>query len=99
MEAWTTFVGALAALKEGDGTLLDHTLVLAHSDTSFAKTHLVQALPVMTAGSAGGGWIKIEHSHCGETATRSRGSRSPPSRSWDCRSSAGAALRWTPINR
>ncbi len=54
MEAWTTFVGALAALKEGDGTLLDHTLVIAHSDTSFAKTHLVQALPVMTAGSAGG---------------------------------------------
>ena len=54
MEAWTTFVGALAALKEGDGTLLDNTLVLAHSDTSFAKTHLVQALPVMTAGSAGG---------------------------------------------
>jgi hypothetical protein len=28
--------------------------VVAHSDTSFAKTHLVQALPVMTAGSAGG---------------------------------------------
>lgn len=54
MEAWTTFVGALAALREGDGTLLDQTFVVAHSDTSFAKTHLVQALPVMTAGSAGG---------------------------------------------
>ena len=54
MEAWSVFVGALAAMKEGDGTLLDNTLVVAHSDTSFAKTHLVQALPVMTAGSAGG---------------------------------------------
>jgi hypothetical protein len=34
--------------------LLDNSLVLAHSDTSFAKTHLLQGVPAMTAGSAGG---------------------------------------------
>jgi hypothetical protein len=54
MEAWATFVATLASFKEGDGTLLDNSLVLAHSDTSFAKTHLLQGVPAMTAGSAGG---------------------------------------------
>jgi hypothetical protein len=39
---------------EGDGTLLDNCLVLAHSESSFAKSHRVTTLPVMIAGSAGG---------------------------------------------
>jgi hypothetical protein len=54
MEAWATFVQKLAAIEEGDGTLLDNTFVLAHSETSFAKVHDVLGLPVMTAGRAGG---------------------------------------------
>ncbi len=54
MEAWTTFVQKLAGIREGDGTLLDNCLVLAHSETSFAKVHDVSGLPVMTAGRAGG---------------------------------------------
>jgi hypothetical protein len=49
-----TFVGALDAIKEGDGTLLDHTLVYAHSDTSFAKIHSNESIPVMFIGSGGG---------------------------------------------
>ena len=54
MEAWAGFVARLAAIEEGDGTLLDHCLVMAHSETSFARYHDVSGLPVMTAGRAGG---------------------------------------------
>lgn len=41
-------------MREGDGTLLDNCLVLAHSDVSLAKVHDVTELPVMLAGRAGG---------------------------------------------
>ena len=54
MEAWGDFVGALDAVKEGDRTLLDNTLVFAHSETEFAKFHTIDNLPMMTAGSGGG---------------------------------------------
>lgn len=54
MDAWATFVGALARIKEGDGTLLDNTLVLAHSETQFAKYHTIDGIPMMIAGSGGG---------------------------------------------
>jgi hypothetical protein len=54
MEAFAAFIGALAAVNEGDGTLLDHSLVYAHSDTSFAKTHALDNIPVLIAGRAGG---------------------------------------------
>jgi len=54
LDAWADFVSILAAVKEGDGTLLDNCLVLAHSDTSFAKTHDVLGIPIMLAGRAGG---------------------------------------------
>ena len=54
MEAWVYFVGALDKVQEGDRTLLDNTLVLAHSETEFAKFHTIDNIPMMTAGSAGG---------------------------------------------
>jgi hypothetical protein len=54
MDAWAGFVGRLASTPEGAGTLLDNCLVLAHSESSFAKSHQVTLLPVMIAGSAGG---------------------------------------------
>lgn len=54
MNAWATFVRRLADTPEGDGTLLDNCLVLGHSESSFAKSHQVTALPVMVAGRAGG---------------------------------------------
>ena len=54
MDQWGTFVRVLDSVKEGDGTLLDNTLVVAHSDTDFAKVHTVSNLPVMFAGRAGG---------------------------------------------
>jgi hypothetical protein len=54
MEAWVTFVSALDAVKEGDRTLLDNSLIFAHSETEFAKFHTIDNIPMMTAGSGGG---------------------------------------------
>jgi hypothetical protein len=54
MEAWATFLGALEAIREGDGTVLDNCLILAHSDSSNPTIHSVSGLPVMLAGKAGG---------------------------------------------
>jgi hypothetical protein len=54
LTALGAFVHALAAVKEGDGTLLDNMLLFAHSDTQFAKTHSVDGIPIMLIGKAGG---------------------------------------------
>jgi hypothetical protein len=54
MEAWADFLTALASVKEGDGRLLDHMLVYAHSDTSLARLHALNNFPIMFAGGAGG---------------------------------------------
>ncbi len=54
MESWAEFVAILAGVKEGDGTLLDHSLVYAMSDISYAKIHSLDNIPMFTAGTAGG---------------------------------------------
>ncbi len=54
MVACRDFVDALASIKEGDGTLLDNTLLFAHSDCSIAKSHAVEGIPMMVIGSAQG---------------------------------------------
>ncbi len=54
MEGLLTMVTALDSVKEGDGTLLDHTLMLAHSECSYAKIHSLETLPMFIAGRAGG---------------------------------------------
>ncbi len=54
MEAFATFLAALEGVREGDGTLLDSCLVLAHSESSDAMSHSVTGLPVLLAGRAGG---------------------------------------------
>jgi hypothetical protein len=54
MGAWAQLVGSLAAVKEGDGTLLDNTLIYAHSEVSRGQNHATHGVPIMTAGRAGG---------------------------------------------
>lgn len=54
MIAWKEFLDAISAIEEGDGTLLDNCLILAHSDCSIAKSHAVEGIPAMVAGNAGG---------------------------------------------
>lgn len=54
MVAWREFLDEIAGIPEGDGTLLDNCLILAHSDCSIAKSHAVEGIPMMIAGNAGG---------------------------------------------
>jgi hypothetical protein len=54
MIAWAEFLQAMKDIPEGDGTLLDNMLILAHSDCSIAKAHAVEGIPTMVAGRAGG---------------------------------------------
>lgn len=54
MIAWKEFLDEIDKIPEGDGTLLDNCLILAHSDCSIAKSHAVEGIPTMVAGNAGG---------------------------------------------
>ena len=47
-------VSALSNVKEGDGTLLDHTALLATTDVSYARAHSIEEYPILIAGKAGG---------------------------------------------
>jgi hypothetical protein len=47
-------LGALHAVPEGDGTLLDNCLVLGTTDCSYGKAHSIEDYPILLAGSAGG---------------------------------------------
>ncbi len=54
MEGLGLFLTELDAIKEGDGTLLDNSLVMAFSDTGYAKIHAIENIPMFFAGRAGG---------------------------------------------
>ena len=44
----------LDSIEEGDGTLLDNSVVFAHSCTEFPKDHGTKNIPVLIAGTGGG---------------------------------------------
>lgn len=48
------FLSSLEAIKEGDGTLLDNSLMLGFSDTGYAKIHSTDNIPMFLGGGAGG---------------------------------------------
>jgi hypothetical protein len=54
MEALATFIQAFKSVREGDGTLLDNTLIFANSDTGNSRIHSVDDIPVIMIGTAGG---------------------------------------------
>jgi hypothetical protein len=54
VSALAKFLDKLKATPDGDGTLLDHSMVLFGSCLSNSNTHNHIPLPVLTAGSAGG---------------------------------------------
>jgi len=54
MEEWAYFVEAFARQREGDGTLLDNTLIYASTDSNWARIHSIDGIPMFTAGRAGG---------------------------------------------
>jgi hypothetical protein len=71
MECFAELVAALDGIKEGDGTLLDHSLVLAYTDTSNAKLHAIDGIPMFLAGSANGKMKTGQHI-AGNSETTSR---------------------------
>jgi hypothetical protein len=54
LKEWGYFVDKLASTPEGVGSVLDRSLVFAHSDCQVAKVHSITGIPMMTAGSLGG---------------------------------------------
>ncbi len=54
MELFASFLKELDAIQEGNGTLLDHSLVMAFTDQAYARIHSVDGLPILVAGGASG---------------------------------------------
>lgn len=61
METFASLLKIMDGIKEGAGTLLDHSLILATSESNYAKIHSLDSLPIMVAGSAGGKWKSGQH--------------------------------------
>jgi len=71
MQAFGEFLTEMDAIKEGDGTLLDNSLVMGFSDTGYAKIHSIENIPVLFAGGAGGKHKAGQHIAAkGESITR-----------------------------
>ena len=71
MQGLGVFLNEMDAIKEGDGTLLDNMLVLAFSDTGYAKIHSIENIPMLLAGRAGGKHKAGQHIHStGDAVTR-----------------------------
>jgi hypothetical protein len=71
MECFAELLKAMDEIKEGEGTLLDHSLVLAYTDTSNAKIHAIDGIPMFLAGRASGR-IKTGMHIAGQGETTSR---------------------------
>lgn len=52
--AFPEFLRALDEIREGEGTLLDNSLVFGLSESGWAKIHSVDNIPMFFAGGAGG---------------------------------------------
>lgn len=61
IEALAEQIAALAAIEEGDGTLLDHMVLLGTSEISWGKTHSIEDMPIVLAGSCGGRLLMGHH--------------------------------------
>ena len=71
MQAFGDFLVELDSVKEGSGTLLDNSLIMAFSDTGYAKIHSIDNIPMFLAGKAGGRHKSGQHIHTtGESVTR-----------------------------
>lgn len=72
MDEFAYLLQALDAVPEGDGTLLDHSVVLAASETSEGRTHSLDEIPLLVAGGGCGRLVTGQHvrSHSQESATK-----------------------------
>lgn len=56
MDTFAHLAKKLDGIKEGAGTLLDNSLILATSESNFARLHTIDNLPILVAGRGGGKW-------------------------------------------
>jgi hypothetical protein len=71
MQGFGDFLKELDAIKEGDNTLLDNSLVMGFSDTGYAKIHSLENIPMFLAGGASGKHKAGQHiATRGESVTR-----------------------------
>ena len=71
MEFLVDLIQALDSIREGQGTLLDRSLLFAYTDHGEARLHSMKDYPVFTAGGAGGRMKTGFHlSAQGDSATR-----------------------------
>ena len=71
MQALGDFLTELDSIKEGENTVLDNSLIMAFSDTGYAKIHSIENIPMFLAGRAGGRHKAGQHIHTsGESVTR-----------------------------
>ncbi len=70
IQGFADFLAELDAVKEGDGTLLDHMIVLGYSDTGYAKIHSTENIPLFLAGGAGGHKGGVHVASNGDPVTR-----------------------------
>lgn len=61
MATFGSLLKKMDGVKEGGGTLLDNCLVLATSESNFAKLHTIENLPILVAGRGGGKWKSGQH--------------------------------------
>jgi hypothetical protein len=61
MEQFAYFINKLAATPDGDGTLLDHSMITYGSGISDGNRHLHHDLPVLVLGKANGTWKTGRH--------------------------------------
>ena len=54
MSLFAEVLEQMDAIREGDGTLLDHSIVTLGSGLGDGEHHTMNELPVITAGAAGG---------------------------------------------
>jgi hypothetical protein len=67
VEAYASFIEAFRSVPEGDGTLLDRCAILGTSEVSLGRTHSVDELATLVAGSASGQLVNgIHHRAVGQ---------------------------------
>ncbi len=54
MAGFAEFLKTLSEIKEGNGSLLDNSLIFATSETNYARVHTIDSMPMYLVGKAGG---------------------------------------------
>ncbi|MEL6178251.1 MAG: DUF1552 domain-containing protein [Myxococcota bacterium] len=66
MESFATMVDTMRSIPEGDGTLLDNSIIMGTTDVSFGRTHQINEYPILLAGT-GQGRLKTGFHYRSET--------------------------------